>query len=221
MKLDPRSDASAWSDQVYFVPCIGPNYDLGLRDDVRVLLLGDSHYRKDGQSGKGWGRDCTIFNFEEYLDETYEDWKTEKPFFKKLPSIVALKPEPTPTESANAWRRVAFANAVQTFMDGTRRSPSKEQYTQAGVAVREMVDVLQPDVVLMLGARLWKNIPSDLGAFGEEAPLAAKPTNREVWLIPTRKGHARVSWIYHPSTHIETLSSAIGVLDQLIDLAKK
>lgn len=147
-------------------------------------------------------------------------WKTEKPFFKKLPSIVALKPEPTSAESANAWRRVAFANAVQTFMDGTRRSPSKAQYAQAGLAVREMVDVLQPHVVLILGARLWKSIPSDLGEYSHEAPLTAEPRNRDVWLIPTAEGHARVSWIFHPSTYRESVQNAIAVLDQLIDRAK-
>jgi hypothetical protein len=220
MELDSRSDVSAWSDQVYFVPLIGPDYERGLRDGVRVLLLGDSHYRNEGDTGIGWERDCTVVNFQEYLDEKYDGWRTERAFFKKLPAIVALKADPTPAESASAWRSVAFANAVQSFMDGARRSPTKAQYAQAGIAVREMVDLLQPDVVLVLGSRLWKNLPADLGKYSEETALSAEREDRDVWLIPTQKGHARVSWIFHPSTHRESVESAIGVLAQLIDLAK-
>lgn len=78
-----------WSERVYFRPFVGPDYDAGLVDGVRIRLLGESHYAGEPQT-EAQGRDCTIETFSGYLTCDLEPGNT---FFGKLQRIVEkLKP---------------------------------------------------------------------------------------------------------------------------------
>jgi hypothetical protein len=208
----PLASPSAWSEAVYFTPFVGDDYELGL-DGARVLLLGESHY--GGVSRKpGDGPDCTQYNFGDY---TSDDCDIDVPpqFFRKLPRILARDENVTQLESAAAWRRIAYANFVQEFVGGhARMRPNHDQWKRGQAALTEFAEKLRPDVVLVLGAQLWNHITE--GRPSKEANIIAERCDREVWLIPHDHGFARASWIYHPSTNYESLSSAMGVFAELM-----
>lgn len=209
----PFASPSAWSPAVYFTPFVGDDYDLGLVDGVRVLLLGESHYGVPS-SAPGCGRDCTQSNFDGYMDEDC-DLDNQPQFFRKLPRIVTRDENVTQVGSAAAWRCIAYANFVQEFVGPhARMRPSHDQWKRGQAALTEFVETLRPDVVLVLGAQLWNHIVD--GQASNEERISADRSNREVWLIPHKDGFARSSWIYHPSTNYESLPSAIGVFAELL-----
>jgi hypothetical protein len=207
----PLNSESAWSPFVHFIPLVGPHYDDGLTNGVRVLILGESHYGDPAQPN--FGRNCTHHHFQDYLEEC--DLTGESQFFQKLPKIITRQISPSPADSVAAWERVAFANAVPSLLAGPNLSPSSEQFAAAGVALRELAMVLNPDAILFLGKRLWDGVPSDVGAWSEEPPIDAEK-ERRVWLVPTARGFARATWVFHPSRNAESLPSAISVFTELL-----
>ena len=210
----PLNAAEAWPPPVHFVPLVGPRYDEGISRGVRLLILGESHYG-DATEGEHFGRGCTHYHFQGYLDGC--DLAGESQFFQKLPKILTGNVDPTKAESAQAWQRVSYANAVQSLVPAASTSPSRSQFSEAGPALRLMAATLKPDAILMLGRRLWNGIPADVGAWSDEPPIRAEKEDRSVWLVPTGEGYARASWIFHPSRNTESLASAMGVLAELIE----
>jgi hypothetical protein len=209
----PLASPSAWSPAVYFTPFVGDDYDLGLVDGVRVLFLGESHYGAPS-SEPGNGRDCTQYQFNDFMDESCDIYNQSQ-FFQKLPRLVTRDENVTQAESAAAWRRIAYANFVQEFVgEHARMRPSPDQWKRGQAALTEFVERLRPDVVLVLGAQLWNHIVE--GVASNEQKISADRWGREVWLIPHEEGFARSSWIYHPSTNYESLPSAIGVFAELL-----
>lgn len=212
----PLVSPSAWTSPVYFTPFVGERYDEGLVSGVRVLLLGESHYGVASEE-PGFGSDCTLYNFEGYTDETC-DIDHQHQFFQKLPRIVTRNLAVTQLESAEAWRRIAFSNFVQEFVGANARMrPTPGQWRQGQAALTVLIERLQPNVVLVLGAQLWDNITE--GRKSGEPKIHADRRDREIWLIPNGNGYARSSWIYHPSTNYESVASAIGVFAELINRA--
>lgn len=105
----PLASPSAWSEAVYFTPFVGDDYERGLIDGTRVLLLGESHYGTFSDK-PGSGADCTQDNFGDYTNDSCDFGQSQ--FFRKLPRIVARNEHVTQMESAAAWRRIAYANFV-------------------------------------------------------------------------------------------------------------
>lgn len=213
----PLNAPSAWNQSIHFTPLVGPDYDAGLVDGIRVLLLGESHYGID-DAGGNFGSRCTHHHFEGYLTDDC-DWSTDRPFFQKLPSIVTRKLEPTAAESGWAWRHIAFSNAIQSLLPASSAVPTREQFERAGEAVQELVSVLRPHVVLMLGKRLWDGIPPAIGVYSDEPPIQPSEQPRKIWLLPHPDGFSRATWIYHPSRYFESIPSSIAVFSELLERA--
>lgn len=207
----------AWTDAVYFIPFVGQEYERGLTQGVRVLLLGESHYAS-APKAREWGRKCTIENFKDYENESC-DFDSESPFFRKLPRIVTRKLRPTQSESALAWRRIAYANRVQRFVgEHARERPSPAQWGTGDPALVELTERLKPHVILVLGAENWNKIK--WGSYADETidpPIFAPRKKRRIWLVPHSEGYAKCTWVYHPSTNCDSVQSAIDVFSQLIE----
>ena len=89
-------------------------------------------------------------------------------------------------DKSEFWERVAFYNYVQTFSSAARVRPSPEAWGDhvAVEAFQEVLDVLEPDRILVLGKDLWRSLPSDDGLLvcrpraEENLPLLEKIGNR-------------------------------------------
>lgn len=127
-----------------FKPWKGGNYNEGLRDGRRVLIVGESHYEADGSA--------------EFTRTTIQGLGIEKPyrFFEAIrQTACGLNDAPEP---ADFWHRVAFANAVQEDMPDKTVRPTGEQMKAGMVEMKRTVSELKPDLLLCYSAFAWHQI---------------------------------------------------------------
>lgn len=175
---------------VYFRPWVGANYEAGFRGQ-RVLVLGESHYQWDEQieAYEGLTIDCVK---EQLSGERSKFWTN-------IP-IAFLGAYPSLADKREFWSSVAFYNYVQQFAGfGPRVSPSKESWENSEAAFWEVLEALKPNCIIVLGYRLWDNLPSE----GERGPdvLDAPKNGRWTWWYPIPKSESRALAyaIRHPS----------------------
>lgn len=208
----------AWPADLGFVPFVGPDYQKGI-DGIRFLILGESHYgstellARPVDQLRGFTRE--IFDGCERNDGKGRAWGT---FFRRCDSIAAGKDSPSPDEAAEGWRKIAFANFIQTFAGtGARQRPSTEQWNQARSVFPLLLEYLRPDAILVLGWELWKNLPNDGQAIDAiEAPIR----NREVWLLPFPNGEAIATWAFHPSWPKDGTQTYVSLRNALLERAR-
>jgi len=210
---------------------MGDHYWEGI-DGQRVLLLGESHYRREGVSDAlGVTRPFTQDHFREMALPVRNG--RDGPFFKALDLILTGRQDFKLQDAAEAWRRVAFLNISQAFAGSQANHRPRNQALRDGgdVLVRDILPLLRPDVVLVLGRTAWR-----LFRHGEVAeglkPFTAKQVNRveskrryiesrEVWSLDYAGGSALMTWVYHPSWNVDTWQDRAGALRHLISLAEQ
>lgn len=203
---------------VYFIPHVGANYEEGLQDGIKVLLLAESHYMSDSeiaQHGRKWTLEC----FKDYSDEE-KSLEGESTFFKRLGTLPTLCESPSGKDIAAAWRRVAFSNYIQKPVGASAKNrPSSDQWGVAESALKAIADRLKPDVILVMAKSVWNDIK--MGEYTSDPSIVAlKGPERRIWRFPHAGGSALMTWVYHPSWNLETQASRIGVLKVLIQRAE-
>ncbi|MBK0024702.1 hypothetical protein IAE57_00860 [Stenotrophomonas sp. S48] len=231
--IPPETDLEGhqWPEAVRFIPYMGDHYWEGI-DGQRVLLLGESHYRREGVSDAlGVTRPFTQDHFREMALPVRNG--RDGPFFKALDLILTGRQDFKLQDAAEAWRRVAFLNISQAFAGSQANHRPRNQALRDGgdVLVRDILPLLRPDVVLVLGRTAWR-----LFRHGEVAeglkPFTAKQVNRveskrryiesrEVWSLDYAGGSALMTWVYHPSWNVDTWQDRAGALRHLISLAEQ
>lgn len=134
---------------VNFMPFVGEKYH-NSRYGVRVLVLGESHY--------GAGEDCSPDFTQKVVEQCA--YESGTPFFSKLTNVLRGRTDwPTEEERRETWQHVAFYNFVQEFVGGgSRIAPTREMWQASQAPFLEVVRTLEPDVILVLGARLWQKV---------------------------------------------------------------
>lgn len=220
-----------WPDAVRFIPYWGDLYWEGM-DGVRVLLLGESHYRKEGLSD-------ALEVTRPFTQDTFREMATEVrkagdgPFFKALDLLLNGRQDFQLQEAAEAWRRVAFLNLSQAFAGSQASHRPRNQALRDGgnVLVRDILPVLRPHVVLVLGRTAWRLFSHGKQHPGLE-PFNARHVNRgegkrryiesrEVWSLDYEGGSALMTWVYHPSWHVDTWQDRSAALRHLIAIAEQ
>lgn len=117
-----------------------------------MLVLGESHYAGEGEAGPNLAQDVV----KKYA------YCAGLPFFSKL--TVVLRGDtsyPADEERFETWQHVAFYNFVQEIVGkGSRIAPITEAWKAVEAPFFEVVRELEPDVILVLGSRLWKKVPN-------------------------------------------------------------
>lgn len=219
-----------WPDAVRFIPYWGDLYWEGM-DGERVLLLGESHYRKEGLSDSlEVTRPFTQEHFREMASPVR---KHEGPFFNALDLVLVGQRDFELQEAADAWKRVAFMNLSQSLAGSqANHRPRNEALREGGdVLVRDILPVLKPTVVLVLGRITWR-----LLSHGRREPtlrpFVAIDVNRmngrrryveerDVWSLDYKGGSALMTWVYHPSWNVDTWRDRSAALRHLIALSKR
>lgn len=203
----------SWSESIGFEPLVGDYYWEGLENGLKVLLLGESHYDKDGDASRGF----TIGNFVEFTST--ECLEPASGFFGKVQRIGAMNADCSAAQAMAAWQRLAFMNFVQVPVGRDAKDrPTAAMWRTGPPALNEVLDKLRPDVVLVMGKMVWNRIHA--GRSIEHPPIVAPRRRRELWAIPHGGGEAVCSWIYHPARSMESLTSAIAVFRSLMAVAR-
>ena len=191
-------------EHVFFKPWIGKNYETGGIFGKKILVLGESHYCTDTnciQCGIKYASECKDMNTSELI-QWMLDGNTDKwiPTFKKFERSL-VNEETTPERSNEIWNSVAFFNFLQVAMKGTRRGGTKEDYAEGRKAFLEVMEELQPDLIIVWGtSRLYPNLPDV-----EDGWIGGEPLVVDNWSVPNgyyqlKNGKkSRVIAVYHPS----------------------
>lgn len=218
-----------------FLPAVGCCYEKGLRGQ-RLLILGESHYKPTNSD------DHREFKKEFPLDDSsYTRWifrdhftceeqrNWHRLFDQTLDGLLAFSKSgrPDPVQAARAWRRVAFANYVQTFVgDGKHKRPDTNDFKSdtAKSGLRALIRELRPNRVLILGKQNWDGIPNiGMDEYRAENRLRTRDLERDVWVYPYADGFALATWIYHPSRRrsSETLEMKVELLKKFLGMDPK
>ncbi|MBB3842763.1 uracil-DNA glycosylase [Xanthomonas arboricola] len=220
-----------WPVAVRFTPYWGDLYWEGIQGK-RVLLLGESHYRREGLSDSlEVTRPFTQHHFREMALPVRNG--RDGSFFRALDLVLTGQQGFQLQEAAEAWRRVAFMNLSQAFAGSqANHRPGNQALRDGGdVLVRDILPVLRPDVVLVLGHTAWRFFSHGEPQPGLE-PFIAQQVNRgeskrryiesrEVWSLDYEGGSALMTWVYHPSWNVDVWQDRAGALRHLMALAKQ
>jgi len=134
---------------VFFHPWIGESYE-NPRFKCRLLLLGESHYGTPENQIESFTQDLTS----KYVART---WSHR--FWTDLSQTV-LGMHHTEFARSEFWNDVAFYNYVQQIVtDG--KTPTDANRIGAGSAFAEILERLQPNLVIACGQRLKSWLPDN------------------------------------------------------------
>ena len=187
-------------EHVFFKPWIGKNYQNGGIFKKKILVLGESHYCGGcDKCGIKYAPECNDLNttkiIESLLDGSTGGWANT---FKKFERSLVNKPT-TAEESREIWESVAYFNFLQVAMTETRTAGSYEDYIEGQKAFLEVIEDLQPDLIIVWGIRLYGHLPNERWIQGE--PLVVDNYSVKNGYYQLKQGKkSRVIAVYHPST---------------------
>jgi hypothetical protein len=174
-------------------PHVGRHYWNGI-DGLRVLILGESHYRENG-------KDLYPRYTQDVVRERKECGNTQR-FFGKIADLFGSGDD-------KFWGRVAFYNYIQSSLLAARQRPDPRMWPESLPAFGEVLIQLDPQFVLVLGQRLWQQLPGPemRAIFLRDTNVNAGCDERSACLYRTGRGMGRALLfaINHPSSFGWTL----------------
>lgn len=187
---------------VFFSPRIGKDYARGGIFGKKILALGESHYCGSGCadcSECGKHPECSDFTTNVVnwcLDSSVEREGWMNTYLKFERSLVGK--ETTPLESRKIWDSIAFYNFLQVAMGGAREAGTNQQYRAAAEPFMQVLEELQPDVLIVWGVRLWNNLPNRNWTDGPKVSVDGYEVQNGYYTLPSGK-KVKVVCVYHPS----------------------
>jgi hypothetical protein len=189
---------------VKFLPWEGENYQKGGFNGKKILVIGESFYCSEEEAVAT----LTTNIVEDYLAIRKGEYRKNNGGWTNtyLKFERSLKGKETnPEESRIIWNSIAFYNYLQVPMSGARESGSPIDYKNAEKAFFEVLNKLQPDLIIVWGVRLFQKLPGikegwigcDLLEFDWDNGQNKKINNGYYQLKNGKK--SRVVAIYHPS----------------------
>lgn len=187
-------------EHVFFKPWIGKNYQNGGIFKKKILVLGESHYCGGcEQCGLKYAKECDDFNTIGIIQSLLEGNKSKHtPTFRKFEHSLVNKVT-TLEESREIWESVAFFNFLQVAMTDTRKEGSYEDYMEGQKAFLEVIEDLQPDLIIVWGIRLYGYLPNEGWIQGEPLVIDDYSVKNGYYQLKNGK-KSRVIAVYHPST---------------------
>ena len=176
------------------MPWIGPRYQDGGFDGLRVLILGESHY--------SWNLEAARVRYATRIVVHGDLSGTDRHrFHDRVVRVMRGSRGRIPHEDAvRFWNGVAFYNYVQEFVgDHPRNRPSPAQWEHAATVLPSVLKALRPHFVLACGRQLYEHLKTvpDLSSapkFGSDNYTRS----REIAIGSGDRGV--VGLIYHPAS---------------------
>ena len=170
---------------------------------VRLLALGESHYADDFDKTDPKFHDFTKEVVRDYLagrsgKQNFQRWMNTLLKFER--SISGN--ETSGLESQEIWNHLAFYNFLQTPLSMPRMQPNDTELVESKKPFFKVLDLLEPDIILVWGRRLYSSLPMESDYFtGKEGEGIYIDGYRADSLIYCKKnGHQSLAIsLYHPS----------------------
>jgi hypothetical protein len=175
---------------IFFQPWVGNQYFKQDGSHPRILLLGESHYYRNDRD------DPCQLTIEVVKSYVYD---CEKYRFFTIASKICSGEHLEDKKKQELWERISYYNYIQEPVgENPRDRPSAAMWGNSLPAFKEVLNLLKPNIVLMLGKALWNNFPEGYGsALGE---ICINGSTRLIWQLPYEGGNALSTWVYHPSS---------------------
>jgi hypothetical protein len=176
----------AYSNRVHFHPWEGPDYKSGGIFQLKVMVLGESHY------DVGDSREETS----EVIKAVLEGNENPRRRFWTNVEIALVGRKQVDVDRRRFWNSLLFYNYIQETLIGTRVRPPARLFKAAEGPFLEVVELRSPDFILVLGYRLWDNLPSE----GRQGPnLRSDPARETRFYKTSRDREALAMKIIHPA----------------------
>ena len=191
--------------KINFRPWVGKNYENGLFNGKKILVLGESHYcmNERGDAGR-----CNQACSKEMMDERCvsqtidvideiknQDWRLrtfsnfERTIFGRVPDQ---------KEREQLWDSVIFYNYLQYAQSGPTRplEQAKDALEDSELAFKEVLETYMPDYIIAWGMRLYDIAPD----WGGEPSVLEIVDNGEasMWTYEIKGKRIPTLFIYHP-----------------------
>lgn len=196
-------------EKVFFDPRIGSCYNSGIHDK-KVMVLGHVHVCGEcNECGNLTERgECARFTINvvddyfkwrktgEIPSPGYEGWL--KTFFNFAKAFFGYEPS-IEEEQDELWNRVIFYNYVQSSVSDWHAKPTYEEYEKSKVAFLEVINELEPDIIIAWGNGAYNNT-SDGGE--NDTPLVFEniKSDRKIYTLNSGK-KCTLMKIHHPSMY--------------------
>lgn len=160
------------ANNIFFDPWVGDKYgsELSIFRE-KILILGNSHYCDicEDCGNRELHPDCVDFTkrvVRVYLDTSQKD--TWKKTFSTFVNCM-LNKSTSNEERMEFFDSVAFYNYLQIAAGEDPYSTGQYDYTDVRYleAFYEVVDKIQPDVVICWGNKVWEALPNNWNNYGE------------------------------------------------------
>lgn len=190
-------------EHVFFKPWVGDYYDTGGIFKKKILVVGESHYC-DGCNycGLKYAKECEDLNttqvIKDYLNPSKCSGKWANTYKKFERSLV--NEETTIEKAKEIWQSIAFFNFLQVAMTEARKSGTPEDYMEGQKAFLEVVDKLQPDLIIVWGVgKLYEYLPGEKDGWIWGDELKVDEYNVKNGYYQRNGKKSRVIAVYHPS----------------------
>ena len=184
---------------VIFKPWEGKNYQTGGIFKKKILVIGESFYCSE-EDAVDTLTDKVVTDYLAIRDGESRNnnggWTNTYLKFER-----SLTGEETPPEDSHIiWNSIAFYNYLQVPMSGARESGSTIDYKNAENAFFEVINELQPNIIIVWGVgKLFNNLPEDNWKWGESLEFDGWPIKNGYYKLENGK-EARCIAVYHPSS---------------------
>lgn len=138
-----------------FNPWVGHDYSsaVNIFGGRKILIVGESHYDSPENVGT-----CSP-NYTNIVVSNYVSDKKRHSFFTNLATfLTGTGPEVSRVSTRLTWENIAFYNYVPVFVASSARSFESKSFWELGEeAFEEVLRTLSPDLIIVLGLRLWDN----------------------------------------------------------------
>jgi hypothetical protein len=141
-------------ESVVFCPWVGENYRKPQNCfGIRILILGESHYGNEDDKDAQFTSDVV---------QRFTQKGERHRFFTILAKVLLSKNrqvELNATELSAVWNSIAFYNYIQDLLPDPRILPKEKMWTEARKPFFNVLEALEPDLLIVAGSRLKANIP--------------------------------------------------------------
>ena len=148
-----------FSSKMTFHPWVGKRYFRDSEYDVRLLVLGEFHYRKNQNLDPAYIKNSIKDVISRWVKGDY----TNLPYFIKCSRVLLNDRNASLDDKescSKSWDHVVFYNYIQSLLPKPRKSPDKDQWEAAAEPFKEVLEKLKPDAVWIGGVRLSHRIYS-------------------------------------------------------------
>ena len=192
---------------VFFKPWVGSNYgEVGSVFNKKILILGDSHYTDESEvaelrTEQQGSSDFTSGVIKDYLDDPVRgSWKST---FTKFMNSFVQNTIHVSRSKEELWNSLTFYNYLQIPAGAEPRLTQHYDYQgeKDKKAFLEVLEELEPDVIISWGNKAWDAIPEDFG-FGKYK--VNKPFSDFFYTYPFKAGEIKVLGVNHPSSSFKS-----------------